>query len=92
MPRDHDRRGENRRQESVRFVFNYAAQRTAVTTFNLSHSGAFFFSALCFPVGTLLVLEFPEAIHGSKDLRLMAKVAHARRGFLPTPSMYLMIS
>jgi len=81
MPRDQERRGENRRQESVRFVFNYAARRTAVNTFNVSRSGAFFFSALCFPVGTLLVLESPEAIHGCKDLRIMAKVAHARRGF-----------
>ena len=81
MPRDHDRRSDNRRQESVRFVFNYAARRTAVSTFNVSRSGAFFFSALNFPVGTLLVLESPEAIHGCKDLRLMAKVAHARRGF-----------
>lgn len=81
---DHDRRSENRRQESVRFVFNYAARRTAVTTFNVSRSGAFFFSPLCFPVGTLLVLESPEAIHGCKDLRLMTKVAHARRGFPAT--------
>ncbi len=81
MPRDYERRGEDRRQESIRFVFHHAARRTAVTTSNVSRSGAFFYAAANFPAGTLLVLESPEPIYGCKGLRIMAKVAHARRGF-----------
>ncbi len=81
MTQDHDRRGETRHRESIRFVFHHAARRTAVTTSNVSRSGAFFFVATNFPAGTLLVLEPPEPIYGCQGLRLLAKVAHARRGF-----------
>jgi hypothetical protein len=81
MARDYDRRGEDRRQESIRFVFHHAARRTAVTTSNISRSGAFFYATANFPAGTLLVLELPEPVYGCRGLRIMAKVAHARRGF-----------
>ena len=81
MPRDNDRRGETRHRESIRFVFHHAARRTAVTTANVSRSGAFFFATANFPAGTLLVLESPEPVYGCQGLRLLAKVAHSRRGF-----------
>jgi len=81
MARDHERRAETRHRESIRFVFHHAARRTAVSTSNVSQSGAFFVATSSFPAGTLLVLEFPEAIYGCPGLRIMAKVAHARRGF-----------
>ncbi|MFH1530218.1 MAG: PilZ domain-containing protein [Pseudomonadota bacterium] len=81
MTRDYERRSETRQRESIRFVFNHAARRTAVSTSNVSKSGAFFVATSSFPAGTLLVLEFPEAIYECPGLRIMAKVAHARRGF-----------
>ena len=81
MPQDQDRRAETRYQESIRFVFNHAARRSTVVSTNISRSGAFFLATSNFPSGTLLVLEFPESVYGARGLRIMAKVAHSRRGF-----------
>lgn len=81
MAQDQDRRAETRHTESIRFVFNHAARRSTVVSTNISRSGAFFLATSNFPAGTLLVLEFPESVYGARGLRIMAKVAHSRRGF-----------
>jgi len=78
---DHDRRAEIRRPQATRFVFHHAARRSEIVTGNVSRAGAFFHSALCFPVGTLLVIEVSGPRPGGAGIRLLARVAHARRGF-----------
>jgi len=62
-------------------MFHHAARRAVVTTSNVSPSGAFFLATSSLPVGTLLMLESSESEYNTHGLRLLAKVAHSRRGF-----------